>query len=99
MDGITDWMDMSLSKLLDIVKDREAWSAAVHGVTDSPTRLSNNTIHAHNTPEIFFLEEVQGWFLLLIRCRLKPSRGLHRRTARNENAETVKVCPLLGPLN
>ena len=103
LDGITDSMDMSLSKLLDIVKDREAWRAAVHRVTDSPTRLSNNKssdIHPHSTPEIdFFLEEVQGWFLLLIRCRLKPSRGLHRRTARNENTETVKVCPLLGPLN
>ena len=41
MDGITDWMDMSLSKLLDIVKDREAWSAAVHGVTESQTGLSD----------------------------------------------------------
>ena len=41
LDGITDAMNMNLSELQEMVKDREAWQAAVHGVTKSRTRLSN----------------------------------------------------------
>ena len=51
LDGITDSVDMSLSKLREIVKDRKCWNSAVHGVTRNKTRLSNWTTTTSSTEQ------------------------------------------------
>ena len=69
LDGIADSMDMSLSKLREIVKDREAWRAAVHGVAKSQTRESNGTTMDRGCTlfgcSIWILKMFSGTFLVI----------------------------------
>ena len=72
LDGITSSMDMSLSNLREMVKDREAWNAAVHGVTKSQTRLRHRTTtKVHLVKAMFFPVVMYGcetWTIKKAEC-------------------------------
>ena len=78
LDGITDSMDMSLGRLWELVMDREAWCAAVHGVTKSQTRLSDWTDALNIRPHIYTC--IQWHFTGLVQMNCSHSRMLLKGT-------------------
>ena len=73
LDGITNSMDMSLSKLWEMLKDRKAWSTIVHRVTKSQTQLSNLTINMFLVDEIkfFLMEEFHPFSVFWLRLHVE----------------------------